>query len=90
MVLLLAGEDVANGRGDDVAESLDGVADHLVRHAAEVDLAEEPVDAELGVQVENLLRNLRRPTSHQRTAAGGEAGHRRAVDVPPAAAVGLR
>jgi|SRR5215213_2877043 len=35
------GVDVADGGGDDVAESLDGVADHLVRHAAEVDLAED-------------------------------------------------
>ena len=53
-MFLFAVEDVADGGGDDVAEAADGVADHRLRHAAEVDLAEEPVDAELGVQVEDL------------------------------------
>jgi hypothetical protein len=84
------GEDVADGGSDDDAEPLDGVADHLLRHAAEVDLAKEPVDTELGVQVENLLRNLRRPAHYQRTPARSETGHRRPVDMPPAAAVDLR
>jgi hypothetical protein len=58
LVFLISVEDVADSGRDDVAESLDGVADHLPRHTAEVDLAEEPVDAKLGVQVEDLLGDL--------------------------------
>jgi hypothetical protein len=90
LVFLFPGEDVADGGGDDVAEPLDGVADHLPRHAAEVDLAEEPVDTELGVQVEDFLGDLRRPAHHQRTPARSETGRGRPVDMQPAAAVGLR
>jgi hypothetical protein len=52
-------------------------------------LAEEPADAELCVQVEDLLGDLRGAAGHQRAAAGREAGHRVAVDVEAAAAVGF-
>ena len=69
---------------------MDGVADHLLRHAAEVGLAEEPVNAELGVQVEDLLGDLRGPADHQGAATGGQGRHGVAVDIEPAAAVGLR
>jgi hypothetical protein len=46
---------------------------HLLWHAAEVDLAEEPVDAKLGVQVEDLLGDLH-GARRRRTRRGGRRG----------------
>ncbi|MFB9071326.1 hypothetical protein ACFFX0_09010 [Citricoccus parietis] len=69
---------------------MDGVADHLRGHAAEVDLAEEPIHAEFAAQIEDLLGDLPGAADHQGAAARCELLHLGAVDVEAAAAVRLR
>lgn len=87
--LSLADEDVLDSGGDDVAESLDGVTDHLRRHAAEVGLAEETVSTELVAQIEYLLGDMRWAAGHQGPSPGGQARHGLAIDIEAPAAVGL-